>query len=139
VLHATARALVEGEFPATLIPDVLTAVGLDADAVYGTGVVSAITAAAQLVLVGHHLGGVGPAVRRSADSAASWGPVRWAGGGTRAVVQLRGSWCDADNGLALCALLHRLFDRGVLGLSDSCRVQVSSAYSARTPTGRAGA
>jgi hypothetical protein len=29
VLHATARALVEEEFPATLIPDVLTAVGLE--------------------------------------------------------------------------------------------------------------
>jgi putative restriction endonuclease len=58
VLHATARAVVEGEFPATLIPDVLTAVGLDADAVYGTGVVSAITAAAQLVL-GRHLWGRG--------------------------------------------------------------------------------
>jgi putative restriction endonuclease len=37
---------------------------------------------------------------------------------------------DADNGLALCALHHRLFDRGVLGLSDSCRLHVSSAYSA---------
>jgi putative restriction endonuclease len=90
VLHATARAVVEGEFPATLIPDVLTAVGLDADAVYGTGVVSASPRRRSSSWSATILGG-GTGSAPSADSTASWGPVRWAGGRARAVVQLRGS------------------------------------------------
>jgi putative restriction endonuclease len=42
-----------------------------------------------------------------------------------------------DNGLALCALHHKLFDFGVLGLDGSLRVLVSSAFAARTDAGRA--
>jgi len=38
--------------------------------------------------------------------------------------------------LALCALHHRLLDRGVLGLTVQGRVRVSEAYSARTEAGR---
>ena len=41
-----------------------------------------------------------------------------------------------DNGLALCVLHHKLFDLGVLGLDAKLRVQVSAAFSARTPAGR---
>lgn len=37
-----------------------------------------------------------------------------------------------DNGLALCSLHHKLFDRGVLGLSPGHAIQVSGRYSART-------
>jgi putative restriction endonuclease len=37
---------------------------------------------------------------------------------------------DLDNGLALCTLHHKLFDRGALGLSDGHRVVVSSAFRA---------
>jgi putative restriction endonuclease len=44
---------------------------------------------------------------------------------------------DRDNGLALCALHHRLFDRGALGLSDPETVIVSTTFSARTQAGRA--
>ena len=42
-----------------------------------------------------------------------------------------------DNGLALCMLHHKLFDRGVLGLDDSSAIRVSAVYSARTEAGRA--
>jgi putative restriction endonuclease len=40
-----------------------------------------------------------------------------------------------DNGLALCALHHKLFDLGALGLSLGLQVMVSAKFSARTPAG----
>jgi putative restriction endonuclease len=43
---------------------------------------------------------------------------------------------DLDNGLALCALHHKLFDLGALGLDLDLRVQVSAVFTARTPAGR---
>lgn len=43
---------------------------------------------------------------------------------------------DLENGLALCALHHRLFDRGALGLTAEGAVRVSEAYTARTEAGR---
>jgi putative restriction endonuclease len=42
-----------------------------------------------------------------------------------------------DNGLALCALHHKLFDLGALGLDARLRVMVSARFSARIPAGRA--
>jgi putative restriction endonuclease len=44
---------------------------------------------------------------------------------------------DLDNGLALCALHHKLFDLGALGLDLSLRVLVSAVFNARTSAGRA--
>src|SRR3712207_6456036 len=43
----------------------------------------------------------------------------------------------SDNGLALCSLHHKLFDRGVLGLDGDLAVVVSRRFSARTPQGKA--
>lgn len=43
----------------------------------------------------------------------------------------------ADNGLALCTLHHKLFDRGALGVDLRLHIIVSSAYSSRTEAGRA--
>jgi putative restriction endonuclease len=37
---------------------------------------------------------------------------------------------DPDNGLALCSLHHKLFDRGALGLTLAYRVQVSESFRA---------
>ena len=42
-----------------------------------------------------------------------------------------------DNGLALCSLHHKLFERGMLGLDDDVAVVVSQRFSARTAHGRA--
>ena len=39
---------------------------------------------------------------------------------------------ELDNGLALCSLHHKLFDRGALGLSPDLEVQVSPSFTART-------
>jgi putative restriction endonuclease len=44
---------------------------------------------------------------------------------------------DLDNGLALCALHHKLFDLGALGMDLSLRVLVSAVFNARTSAGRA--
>lgn len=41
-----------------------------------------------------------------------------------------------DNGLALCMLHHKLFDRGALGLDHARRVMVSRTFTARTEAGR---
>ena len=35
-----------------------------------------------------------------------------------------------DNGLALCSLHHKLFDRGALGLSHEHEIQVSEVFRA---------
>lgn len=43
---------------------------------------------------------------------------------------------ELDNGLALCTLHHKLFDRGVLGLGHDLQVLVSGAFTARTRAGR---
>lgn len=43
---------------------------------------------------------------------------------------------ELDNGLALCSLHHKLFDRGALGLADGRAIIVSRSYSARTEAGR---
>jgi len=44
-------------------------------------------------------------------------------------------WRTTD-GMALCSLHHKLFDRGMLGLDDDLGIVVSQRFSARTPFGR---
>jgi putative restriction endonuclease len=39
---------------------------------------------------------------------------------------------DVDNGLCLCALHHKLFDKGVLGVGDGHRILVSQAFVGRS-------
>jgi putative restriction endonuclease len=41
-----------------------------------------------------------------------------------------------DNGLALCSLHHKLFDRGAIGLDLDHRIVVSGLFSARTEAAR---
>jgi putative restriction endonuclease len=41
-----------------------------------------------------------------------------------------------DNGLALCALHHKLFDRAALGLTAELHIKVSAHYTSRTSVGR---
>jgi putative restriction endonuclease len=136
-----ARALVLGNFPETLAPDVLEAAGLDPDAVLGADA------------AGPGAGGPGDRRRDPRWRAAvldAWdrqcafcgydGQVAGASAGIEAA-HVRwfsfGGPDDLDNGLALCVLHHKLFDLGVLGLSAALRVQVSAAFTARTSAGRA--
>ena len=135
---ATARAMVTSHFPETLVVDVLIATGLDPERVLGAGTGAFPELAArrrsvqwryavieawdrQCAFCGYEgqLAGV-PVGLESAH--VRW----WSFGGPDAL----------DNGLALCALHHKLFDRGVLGLDEELRVLVSSRFSARTAVGR---
>lgn len=43
---------------------------------------------------------------------------------------------DIDNGLCLCALHHKLFDRGVLGVGEGHRILVSQRFVGQSPTAR---
>lgn len=134
-LLATARALVDAEFPPTVAADVLMAVGLDPDAVYSE------TVAAR------------PDRRRRAtwpaEILAAWnrqcsfcGYDGQLGAGTVGIEAAHVRWFNfggpdaLDNGLALCSLHHKLFDRGVLGLSGDYRIKVSNEFTARTPAGQ---
>ncbi len=135
-----ARNLVESHFPATVAPDVLTAVGLDPDVVLRAGDALPDMAASdpkrrdprwrslvlqawdrQCAFCGYdgQLGNVSAGVEAA--------HVRWfAFGGPDAL----------DNGLALCALHHKLFDLGVLGLDTTLRVRVAETFTARTDEGK---
>ncbi|MCZ2818660.1 HNH endonuclease [Modestobacter sp. VKM Ac-2984] len=132
---AVARALVDSHFPPTVAGDVLLAVGFDPEV--------------------SHLGVPSPTVRkRSAawrtsilrawdDQCAFCGFDGRLAGMAVAVEAAHVRWFteqgpdDLDNGLALCSLHHKLFDRGVLGLDDDLAVTVSQRFSARTSSGRA--
>ena len=139
LLARAARALVEAEFPPTLAPDVLTAVGLDPDVVLG----SAFAAAAATP------GGRTRSRAWALDVLAAWdrqcafcGYDGQLGAAPVGLEAAHVRWFthdgpdDLDNGLALCSLHHKLLDRGALGLTAAGRVLVSEAYTARTEAGR---
>jgi putative restriction endonuclease len=134
LLRAAARQLVESQFPMTVAPDVLTAVGLDPEEVFAsTATVTdlaqrrprsaswpqTILAAwdRQCAFCGYdgQLGGAAVGIEAA--------HVRW--------FNLGGPDND-DNGLALCSLHHKLFDRGAIGLDHDHRIVVSALFSART-------
>lgn len=134
-LHATARALVDAEFPSTVAGDVLAAVGFDPEMVASQQPLS-------------------PAARRR-DAAwpskilAAWdrqcgfcGFDGQLGSACVAIEAAHVRWFnfggpdEMDNGLALCSLHHKLFDRGVLGLTMDHQIKVSAEFTTRTPAGR---
>jgi putative restriction endonuclease len=43
---------------------------------------------------------------------------------------------DIDNGLCLCSLHHKLFDKGVLGIGEGHRILVSRRFVGRSPAAR---
>lgn len=43
---------------------------------------------------------------------------------------------EVDNGLCLCSLHHKLFDRGVLGLGEDRRILVSQRFVGRSEASR---
>ncbi|MGW3626430.1 phosphorothioated DNA-binding restriction endonuclease [Streptomyces sp. NPDC000880] len=43
---------------------------------------------------------------------------------------------DVENGLCLCSLHHKLFDKGVLGISDGHRILVSQRFVGHSPAAR---
>jgi putative restriction endonuclease len=126
-LQAVARRIVDAQFPATVASDVLVAVGFDPDtaalvpepearrrsAAWRDKVLSAWDRSCAFCSFDGSLGGVPVGIEAA--------HVRW--------FNFDGP-DDLDNGLALCSLHHKLFDRGALGLSDDHRIQVSQVFSA---------
>jgi putative restriction endonuclease len=134
LLRQAARQLVESHFPMTVAPDVLTAVGLNPDAVMSaTEVMDELAARRkrssswpQMILAAWdrqcafcgydgQLGGTAVGIEAA--------HVRW--------FNLGGPDTE-DNGMALCSLHHKLFDRGAIGLDQDHRIQVSGLFNART-------
>jgi putative restriction endonuclease len=138
LLDEAARGLVESHFPSTVGPDVLIAVGLDPD-VLERGAADGGTSQEQ-----RRRSRVWPAAVLEAwdrqcafcgfDGAASGSAVGIEAAHVRWFKQ--GGPDELDNGMALCSLHHKLFDRGMLGLDDDHAVVVSQRFSARTPIGR---
>lgn len=132
-LESVARQIVDAQFPSTVAPDVLAAVGFDPEAM-----------AAEVTVLA-------PESRRRsaawrADILRAWdGSCAFCGydgllGGSPVGIEAAhvrwfnlGGPNDLDNGLALCSLHHKLFDRGALGLSMDLRVEVSKSFRAVGP------
>jgi putative restriction endonuclease len=133
-IEQAARLLVDANFPRTVAADVLLAVGLDPDQVFAIGSAPASDAEKR---------------RRS-----SWWPMAileaWdrqcafcgydgqLGSSSVGLEAAHIRWFnlggpdELNNGMALCSLHHKLFDRGALGLDQEYRILVSTVYSART-------
>jgi putative restriction endonuclease len=137
LLREAARRLVESHFPMTVAPDVLTAVGLDPDIIMASRpsdeleqrrkrsstwpqmIIAAWDRQCAFCGYDGQLGGSVVGIEAA--------HVRW--------FNLGGPDSD-DNGLALCSLHHKLFDRGAIGLDGNHRIQVSASYSARTDSAK---
>ncbi|MGY1640842.1 phosphorothioated DNA-binding restriction endonuclease [Geodermatophilus sp. SYSU D00703] len=138
LLAAVARGLVESHFPGTVAPDVLVAVGLEPDLLEGSG------SARDASTAERRRSSTWPtAVIEAWDRQCAFcGFDGAAGGGVVGIEAAHVRWFkvggpdDLDNGLALCSLHHKLFDRGMLGLDDDFAVVVSRRFSARTTQGR---
>lgn len=134
-----ARMLVASHFPESLWPDVLAAAGFEAEQVLG---------AADLVIPRDEVRRRDSAWRAALIEAwdrqcAFCGYDGQIAGVPVGLDAAHVRWFafdgpdDLDNGLALCVLHHKLFDRGVLGLDGDFRVLVSGVFSARTAIGKA--
>jgi putative restriction endonuclease len=134
IAAAAARQLVESEFPPTVAPDVLMAVGMDPDDILAASVAE-VPRRRQSAWPGKVLAawdrqcafcgfdgqlGVAPVGIEAAH-------IRWFN---------HGGPDHVNNGLALCSLHHKLLDRGAFGLDHDMRIQVSADFSSRTEFGR---
>jgi putative restriction endonuclease len=142
LVRSVARALVLSNFPETIAPDVLEAVGLDPADVIGSA--DSLSAGGEVADQRRRDPRWRSAVLQAWDRRCAFcgydGQLAGASAGIDAA-HVRWFTFDGpdelDNGLALCSLHHKLFDLGVLGLDLELQVQVSAAFSARTSAGRA--
>ena len=133
-----ARDLVEEQFPLTIAPDVLSAVGLDPDFVFRASGMAPVK----------------PEVRKRSSQWRHQVLEAWdrscafcrfdgqSGGAPVGIEAAHVRWFNfggpdaLDNGLALCSLHHKLLDQGVLGFADPETIVVSQTYSARSEEGK---
>jgi len=133
-----ARDLVEEQFPLTIAPDVLSAVGLDPDLVLS----SAGTEVRQEERRRRNSAWRHDILQAWDRSCAFCGFDGQAIGAPVGIEAAHIRWFnfggpdELDNGLALCSLHHKLFDRGVLGFADPETIVVSQTYSARSEEGK---
>lgn len=139
VVNAVARSLVESQFPLTIAPDVLAAVGLDPDTVFASPA-AIVTASAIRKRDANWRRQIVAAWDRSCAFCGYDGALLGAPVGIEAA-HIRwfnfGGPDSLDNGLALCSLHHKLLDRGAIGLGESGAIFVSDAFSAIGDVGRA--
>ncbi len=140
LIQSAARGLVESHFPGTVAPDVLAAVGFDPEAVLrARDAMPDPSGASQRRRDPAWREAVIQAWDRQCAFCGYDGQVR---GATVGIDAAHVRWFaydgpdSLDNALALCALHHKLFDRGVLGLDPALCVHVSATYTARTSAGR---
>jgi putative restriction endonuclease len=136
LIDRVARAIVESEFPATVVPDVLTAAGLDPDRVLQ---VAAVPSPSDRRRDPRWRRAIVQAWDRQCSFCGYDGQLS---GATVGIDAAHVRWFafdgpdEPDNGLALCTLHHKLFDLGALGLDEAYRIEVSSTFTARMPAGR---
>jgi putative restriction endonuclease len=142
LIGAAARDLVLNNFPATVAPDVLQSVGLDPQEVLADG--GLLPGAGRVLGERRRDPGWRSAVLEAWDRQCAFCGYDGQVTGARVAIEAAhvrwfafGGADALDNGLALCALHHKLFDLGVLGLNPRRQVIVSARFSARTPAGRA--
>jgi putative restriction endonuclease len=139
VVNAIARSLVENQFPLTIAPDVLTAVGLDADVIFG----SARTAEVNSEMRRRDANWRRLVIAAWDRSCAFCGYDGSLFGVPVALEAAHVHWFnfggpdELDNGLALCSLHHKLLDRGAIGFRDPGTIDVSDAFTAVGESGRA--
>jgi putative restriction endonuclease len=133
---AVVRALLDGNFPASLHEDLLVAVGLDLDGpeaglaaepADGRSGRRRDRAFRDLVLMAYEY------------RCAMCGFEGWLDGTVVGLEAAHVRWWmiggpnSVDNALALCVLHHRLLDRGALGLAEDGTVLVSQLFAGRAP------
>jgi len=138
LIAQVARDLVEEQFPLTIAPDVLSAVGLDPGLVFrASGMAPVKPEARKRSSQWRH-----QVLEAWDQSCAFCGFDGQSDGAPVGIEAAHVRWFnfggpdELDNDLALCSLHHKLFDRGVLGLSGGETVVVSSTFSARTDEGK---
>lgn len=136
-IYMTARAIVAAQFPATIAPDVLAAVGFDPD--LDTGSMAGTVPVAERRRSAQWRQQVIMAWDRACAFCGFDGSLAGMPVGIEAA-HVRwfnfGGPDEMDNGLALCSLHHKLLDRGVLGLSEPDTIAVSQAYAAVSESGK---
>jgi putative restriction endonuclease len=133
-IEEAARFLVDAQFPRTVAPDVLIAVGLDPDEVFGIGTAPIPDAERR-----HRSSWWPRAILEAWDRQCAFcGYDGQLGSSSVGLEAAHVRWFnlggpdELNNGMALCSLHHKLFDRGALGLDEEYRILVSGAFSART-------
>jgi len=118
LLQEIARTILEGHFPDTIHADIMAAVGLAPEGVSVAAILGDIHFRSRILTVYEHKCAVCglSIVLDHASICLEAAHIKWRQAGGPAVEQ---------NGLALCTLHHKLFDRGAITIGTAMEIQVS--------------